>query len=80
MSYSFDEVKKIIEDMEMSNVVEEVSLLEQKEGLLNIQHSIIEKTSPYLNFLGMLFTGLSIGILTIIMNYLFFVWLLHLEL
>ncbi len=78
MSYSWDEIKGVIERIENERLIDELSLLEQEEGFVKKQLPLTETIRPYLEFLGILSMGLGIGIFSIIFNYLLFVWLLHL--
>jgi hypothetical protein len=79
MSYPWDEIKEVVERIENERVLHELSLLEEQEGFIKRQIIITERTRSYLEFLGELSIGLGIGIFSIIVNYIFFVWLLHLE-
>jgi hypothetical protein len=79
MSYSWDEIKEVIEKIEKERLIKELSLLEQKAGNVKKSPLLTEGTKFYLEFLGMLSMGLGVGIFSLIFNFLLFVWLLHLE-
>ena len=79
MSYSWDEIKVVIERRENERLKDELSFIEQKEEFVGKYVSVTERTKTYLEFLGELSIGVSIGIFSIIFNFLLFVWLLHIE-
>jgi hypothetical protein len=79
MSYSWDEIKEVIETVENERVINEFSLLEQGEGYLRTNPSLTEKHRIYLEFLGELSVGFSVGVFSLIFNFMLFVWLLHIE-
>lgn len=79
MSYSWDEIKEVIERVEQERVIDELSSLEHKEGFVKKQISLTERSSPYLVFLGELVVGVGIGVFSMIFNFILFVWLLHIE-
>ncbi|NWF52469.1 MAG: SPOR domain-containing protein [Nitrospirae bacterium] len=78
--FSLENIRKIIEKIEHEKVINETTLLEQQEGYLEKRIPLTDKTKGYLNFLGWLLVGTSIGVLSVIFNFLLFSWLLHLEL
>ena len=52
----------------------------QKEGVEIFNYkAILEKNERYLTYFGGMILGLFTAIITIILNFLIFVWLLHLE-
>jgi hypothetical protein len=77
--FSLENIRKIIEKIEYEKVINEITLLEQQEGFLEKRIPLTDKTKDYLNFLSWLLVGISIGVLTIIFNFLLFSWLLHIE-
>ena len=79
MSYPWNEIKEVIERIENERVLNELSLLEQQEGFVQRQPALTDRTRGYLEFLGTLPVGVSVGIFTVIFNFLLFVWLLHIQ-
>ena len=52
----------------------------QKEGIEIFDYRVLlEKNERYLTYFGGMILGLFTAIITIILNFLIFVWLLHLE-
>lgn len=78
MSQKLQEMQEVIEAIEHERLTKELSLQEEKEGIVHMQSTLMGRTK-YLDFLGALALGLSIGIFTLIFNYIVFVWFLHLE-
>jgi hypothetical protein len=79
MSYPWDKIREVVEEIEKERLIKELSLLEQKAGTVKKGFLLTEGTKFYLEFLGMLSLGLGVGIFSLIFNYILFVWLLHLE-
>lgn len=80
MSYSWDEIKDIIEKLENKRMTEHFSLLEAQEGQLEAKSTLVSgRKHYYLKFLVALSTGLSAGVFTMIFNFILFLWLLHIE-
>jgi cell division protein FtsN len=79
MSHTWDEIKEVIEITENEKVFNELSSLEQQEGIIKRQLTISDRMRGYLEFLGKLSVGVSVGFFTIMFNFLLFVWFLHIE-
>jgi cell division protein FtsN len=79
MSYPWNQIEEVIERTEYERVLSELSLVEQQEGFLRKQLKLTDRTKRYLDFLGKLCVGLSVGIFTVVFNFLLFTWLLHIE-
>jgi cell division protein FtsN len=77
MSYPWNQIEEVIERTEYERVLSELSLFEQQEGFVRKQLTLTDRTKRYLDFLGKLSVGVSVGIFTVILNFLLFVWLLH---
>lgn len=77
MSHSWDEIKLVIESLECEKVGKELTRHELQEGVIEDKIPLTARTHGYLQFLGGLSVGLSIGIFTIIFNFMIFVWFLH---
>ena len=78
-SYSLEEIKEIIERIETERVQDELSLLEDREGFFENKVALTERTKPYLEFLGMLSVGISVGVFSVIFNFILIVKVLHIE-
>ena len=68
-----------LEKIENKNARDEISSIEQKEGFVKRQILLTERNRLYLEFLGELSVGVSIGVFSMIFNFILFVWLLHIE-
>lgn len=79
MSYSLEEIKTIIESIETEKIIAELSLAKKDEEFVKETYTLLDKTKSYLGILGLIITGISCGVITLILNYLIFVWLFHLE-
>ena len=79
MAAPLQEIKAISENIERNKLVKEFSQLEMEEGFVKKHIILSQKAGGYLNFIGILCTGIGFGILSLILNYLVFVWILHLE-
>jgi len=79
MLYPWNEIKGVIERIEYDRVVNELSSLEYRDGLVERRRTLTDKTKGYLDFLGKLSVGICVGIFTVMFNFLLFVWLIHIE-
>jgi cell division protein FtsN len=79
MSYPWNQIEEVIERTEYERVLSELSLLEQQEGFVRKQLTLTDRTRRYLDFLGRLSVGVSVGIFAVIFNFLLFNWLLHVD-
>ncbi len=77
--YSEDEIKRVAERIENQRIKEEFCLLEKKEGFVQERFSILDKNKFFLEFLGEVTIGITVGIISLIANYFVFVRLLHVE-
>lgn len=77
MSQHWDEIKDVIEQIEYERLKKELSMQEIQEGFIEKYSTLVGKKYDYLRILGEISVGLSMGIITIIFNYILFVWLLH---
>lgn len=79
MTSPWGEIKEIIEKIETEKHIQSASLQEQQEGYFSDKMTLSDKHSRYLGFLGGISVGILGGILTLIINYGFFVYFLHIE-
>lgn len=79
MLYPWNTIKEVIERTEYDRVLSEFSLLEQQEGFVERRFILTDKTKGYLDFLGKLSVGISVGVFTLMFNFLLFTWVLHME-
>lgn len=79
MSYAWNKIEEIIERIEYDRALDELLLLEQQEGFVKGQPTLTDRKRGYLEFLGKLSLGISVGFFTLMFNFLLFVWLLHIE-
>lgn len=79
MSYPWNQIEEVIERTEYERVLNELSFLEQQEGFVRRQLTLTDRTKGYLDFLGKLSVGISVGIFTVVFNFLLFSWVLHIE-
>lgn len=79
MSYSWEEIKDLIEKVESKRVIDSFLVREAQEAAMEAECGLTRGEKEYLNFIGVLCAGISAGLFTIIFNFIFFVWLLHIE-
>jgi hypothetical protein len=79
MSYPWNTIEEVIERTEYERVLSELSFFEQQEGFVKRLPTLTDRTKGYLGFLGKLSVGVSVGIFTVVFNFLLFSWLLHIE-
>lgn len=74
MGYSWDDIKASIESVETKRALDTIHAQTYKD-----QNGKLGLKREHLVLLGGICAGISAGIITCIFNYLFFVWLLHME-
>lgn len=79
MSYSLEEIKTVIESIETEKIIAELSLVEKDKEFTRETYTLLDKTKSYLSIFSLIITGISCGVITLVLNYLIFVWLFHLE-
>ncbi|MFZ5907812.1 MAG: hypothetical protein ACOYVJ_10500 [Nitrospirota bacterium] len=79
MAYSWDDIRPVVERAECERAEKEVARYQLQEGIIEEKAPLTGRTCGYLEFLGGFSVGLSIGVFTLIFNYLLFVFLLHIE-
>ena len=79
MATSWDEIKELIEQTESEKAARSLSLQEQQEGYFIKQLTLAETKSGYLGVFGGIALGVVVGIFTLIFNYIFFVFILHIQ-
>lgn len=77
MAPSWDEIKEFIERTESEKLALSLSTREQQEGHFKRQPTLTEKKYGYLGVLGGISLGILVGIATLVFNYIFFVYFLH---
>lgn len=77
MPYSWDEVKKVVERKEDARLMHLLAEQEMAEGHVGRGFQLIERTRPTLELLGGVVVGLHVAVMTLVFNYLLFVWILH---
>jgi hypothetical protein len=78
MPASWDEIRQSIEEIEISKISAELTLLTlQEQGLR--ERPLTEEAKGYLKLLGGITVGITAGILAIVMSYLVFVQFLHIS-
>ena len=78
MTPAWDEIKEYIEQIESEKLALALSMQEQQEGYFKKDPTLTEKKSGYFGVLGGISLGILVGIITLIFNYIFFVYFLHL--
>jgi len=79
MSYPINYIKQLVEKIETERITAEFCLLDQKTGQFKNDHFFNHIFENCLSFLACVVVGVGIGIIAIIMNFLIFVFLLHIE-
>jgi len=77
MTYSWQEVKRAVErneDAQLKRLLVEQGVA---EGHVGRRFHLIERTRTSLELLGGVVVGLHVAVMTLVFNYLLFVWILH---
>jgi len=77
MPYSWEEVKQAVERNEDTQLGRLLAAQEIAEGHVGRRFFLIERTRTYLELLGGMVVGLHVAVMTLVFNYLLFVWILH---
>jgi hypothetical protein len=75
--YSWDEVKRAVERSEDARLEHSLAESEVSEGHVARGFYLVQRTRPYLEVLGGLIVGIHAAVMTLALNYLLFVWILH---
>ncbi len=83
---SKDEIRELIETLELERAEKDIAFLEEREGFYGDSLGKVKRlrfiksfTGKYLKLLGLLSLGFGSGVFTVILSYFIFVWLLHLS-
>ncbi len=79
MPYTWEEVKQAVEQREDAQLRRLLAEQEIAEGHVERRFFLIERTRPFLDVLGGLIVGVHAAVLTLVFNYLLFIWILHLN-
>ena len=77
MAYSWEEVKRAVERNEDAKLTRLLGEREVAEGQVGRGFHLIERTRTPLELLGGVVVGLHAAVMTLVFNYLLFVWILH---
>ena len=77
MSYSWEEVKQAVERNEDARLMRSLGEQEVAEGHVGRGFYLIERTRTSLELLGGVVVGLQVAVMTLVFNYMLFVWILH---
>lgn len=77
MMYSWEEVKRAVERVEDARLEQGLAEAEAAEGHKMRRVYLLQRTRPPLEILGALLVGVHIAVMTLIFNFLLFVWLFH---
>jgi len=77
MPYSWDEVKGAIERGENARLERELAEREIRDGRVPAFHLMVAKMRPGLEIAGAVVAGLQVALMTVMFNFLLFVWILH---
>jgi hypothetical protein len=77
MSYSWEEVKHAVERNEDAQLMRLLEDQEVAEGHVGRGFYLIERTRSYLELFAGVVVGLHVAVMTLVFNYLLFVWILH---
>ena len=77
MAHSWEEIKQAVERNEDAQLERWLAEQEVAEGHVAHRLYLVQRTRPYLEFLGGLIVGLHVAVVTLMFNYLLFVWILH---
>lgn len=79
MPNSWEEIKEAVERIENEKLIEELSLVEHEEKFIEEKPLRNERAKSYLDFLGELTVGVTVGVFIVIFNFLLFNRILHIE-
>jgi hypothetical protein len=77
MAYTWDEVRLAVEHEESARLDEELAEHEVKEGHVPTGDFVLRRRRPMLEIAGAIVCGLNVAIMAITMNFLLFIWILH---
>ncbi len=77
MSYSWEQVKLAVEREENRRLDDESAHMEVAEGHAPRGFYVVRRTRPSLTIVGGVVMGLHVAVISLIFNYLAFVWILH---
>jgi hypothetical protein len=77
MPYTWEEVKQAIEQHEDAKLTRSLAEREIGEGHVQRRLFLIQRTRPLFEVLGGLVVGIYAAVLTLVFNYLLFIWILH---
>jgi hypothetical protein len=77
MPYTWEEVKQAVERHEDAQLTRSLAEQEIAQGHIGRGFFLIKRTAPFLELLGGVVVGLHAAVLTLIFNYLLFIWILH---
>lgn len=77
MPYTWEEVKQAVERREDAQIGRLLAEQEITEGHVERRFFLIERSRTFLELLGGLVVGLHAAVLTLVFNYLLFIWILH---
>ena len=77
MTYSWEEVKRAVERVEDARLEQGLAEAEVDEGHMMRRVYLLQRMRPYLEILGALAVGVHVAVITLMFNFLLFVWLFH---
>lgn len=79
MTYSWEEVKRAVERVEDAHLERRLADAEIPNAQNSRSFYVIRRMRPLLEALGGVAVGLHVAVMTLIFNYILFVWLLHIN-
>jgi hypothetical protein len=77
MAYTWDEVRQSVEREENARLERELAEREIRDGRVPAFDLIVARTRPGLEIAGAVVAGLHVALMTLVFNFLLFVWILH---
>lgn len=77
MSFSWEEIKQAVEREESARLVEELEKTELREGHAPRAFLAVQRSRRGLEIAGAIVMGLYVAMITVILDFLVFNWILH---
>jgi hypothetical protein len=75
--YSWEEVKRAVERVEDARLDQELARAEVEDGNAPRRAYLFHSLRPHLEAFGAMLVGIYVAVMVLILNYLVFVWLFH---
>jgi hypothetical protein len=77
--YPWEQVKQAVERSEDLRLDYSLAEEEVRAGHVARGYYLVQRTRPYLEVIGALVVGIHAGVMTLVFNFLLFVWIMHIN-